>query len=38
MSFQAEASVGQFRVYLGVCFEEAGQGRVSGMFLGEIEM
>ena len=38
MSFQAEASVEQFRVYLEVDFEGADQGRVSETFLGEREM
>jgi len=37
VSFQAEASVEQFRVYLGVDFGGAGQGLVSGTFLGERE-
>ena len=37
-SLQAETWVEQFRVYLGVDFEGAGQGHVNERFLGEREM
>lgn len=38
MSFQADALVEQFQVYLGVDFEGAGRGRASEKFPGETWM